>query len=64
MTDKKRIAIYTQDAKLGNEVKGATRYVYLATLLHEQGYDVDFITSGFQHWEKRIHYSRWCSRHW
>ena len=31
MTDKKRIAIYTQDAKLGNEVKGATRYVYLAT---------------------------------
>lgn len=53
MTDKKRIAIYTQDAKLGNEVKGATRYVYLATLLHEHGYDVDFITSGFQHWEKR-----------
>ena len=53
MTDQKRIAIYTQDAKLGNEVKGATRYVYLATLLHEHGYDVDFITSGFQHWEKR-----------
>lgn len=53
MTDKKRIAIYTQDAKLGNEVKGATRYVYLATLLHEHGYDVDFITSEFQHWEKR-----------
>ena len=53
MTDKKRIAIYTQDAKLGNEVKGATRYVYFATLLHEHGYDVDFITSGFQHWEKR-----------
>ena len=53
MTDRKRIAIYTQDAKLGNEVKGATRYVYLATLLHEHGYDVDFITSGFQHWEKR-----------
>ena len=53
MTEKKRIAIYTQDAKLGNEVKGATRYVYLATLLHEHGYDVDFITSGFQHWEKR-----------
>lgn len=53
MTDKKRIAIYTQDAKLGNEVKGATRYVYLATLLHEHGFDVDFITSGFQHWEKR-----------
>ena len=53
MTDKKRIAIYTQDAKLGHEVKGATRYVYLATLLHEHGYDVDFITSGFQHWEKR-----------
>lgn len=53
MSAKKKIAIYTQDAKLGNEVKGATRYVYLATLLHEHGYDVDFITSGFQHWEKR-----------
>lgn len=53
MPSKGHIAIYTQDAKLGHEVKGATRYTYLATLLHSQGYDVDFITSGFQHWEKR-----------
>lgn len=54
MSDKKKyIAIYTQDAKLGDEVKGATRYVFLATLLHSCGYEVDFITSGFQHWEKR-----------
>lgn len=53
MPSKGHIAIYTQDAKLGHEVKGATRYVYLATLLCEQGYDVDFITSGFQHWDKQ-----------
>lgn len=53
MPSQGHIAIYTQDAKLGREVKGATRYVYLATLLCEQGYDVDFITSGFQHWDKK-----------
>lgn len=34
-------------------VKGATRYTFLATLLVERGFDVDFITSGFQRWEKR-----------
>ena len=39
--------------KLGHEVKGATRYTFLATLLVERGFNVDFITSGFQHWEKR-----------
>ncbi|MBE6469089.1 MAG: glycosyltransferase family 4 protein [Coriobacteriaceae bacterium] len=41
------------DARLGDEVKGATRYTYLATLLAEQGWEVDFITASFQHWEKR-----------
>lgn len=53
MASKGRIAIFSIDAKLGREVKGATRYVYLAELLHRSGYDVDFITSRFQHWEKR-----------
>ena len=53
MSRKPRIAIFSADAKLGHEVKGATRYTFLATLLVERGFDVDFITSGFQHWEKR-----------
>lgn len=49
----KRIAIFSIDAKLGREVKGATRYVYLAETLAAEGYEVDFLTSRFQHWEKR-----------
>lgn len=53
MSRKPRIAIFSADAKLGHEVKGATRYTFLATLLVERGFNVDFITSGFQHWEKR-----------
>lgn len=53
MASKGRIAIFSIDAKLGREVKGATRYVYLAELLQHSGYQVDFITSRFQHWEKR-----------
>ena len=53
MASKGRIAIFSIDAKLGREVKGATRYVYLAELLQRSGYEVDFITSRFQHWEKR-----------
>lgn len=48
-----RIAVVSVDARLGDEVKGATRYTYLATLLAERGWEVDFITASFQHWEKR-----------
>lgn len=53
MASKGRIAIFSIDARLGREVKGATRYVYLAEMLSQSGYEVDFITSRFQHWEKR-----------
>ena len=53
MAGKPRIAIFSIDAKLGSEVRGATRYTYLARLLTERGFEVDFITSAFQHWEKR-----------
>lgn len=48
-----RIAVVSVDARLGGEVKGATRYTYLATLLAARGWEVDFITASFQHWEKR-----------
>ena len=53
MTAKGRIAVFSIDAKLADEVKGATRYTFLATLLSRHGYEVDFVTSGFQHWDKR-----------
>ncbi|QWT18123.1 glycosyltransferase [Collinsella sp. zg1085] len=53
MSASKKIAIVSADAKLGSELKGATRYVYLAERLSAAGYQVDFITASFQHWEKR-----------
>ncbi|MBY4797001.1 glycosyltransferase family 4 protein [Collinsella sp. AGMB00827] len=53
MSRARRIAVLSVDAKLGNEVRGATRYTYLASLLAEHGFEVDFITASFQHWEKR-----------
>lgn len=52
MTAKGRIAVFSLDAKLGREVRGATRYTFLATLLASHGYEVDFVTSSFQHWDK------------
>ena len=53
MDRKPRIAIFSIDAKLGREVRGATRYTFLAALLAANGFEVDFITSAFQHWDKR-----------
>ncbi len=54
MAGKKRIAVFSIDAKLGDEVRGATRYTFLCELLARAGYEVDFITSRFQHWDKRF----------
>ena len=50
-TDKK-IAIVTMGVKLGNETRGYTRFRFLAEFLAEKGYQVDLITSTFQHWDK------------
>lgn len=47
----KRIAIVTLAVALENE-KGYSRFRFLANLLSEY-YDVDLITSSFQHWEKK-----------
>lgn len=49
-----RIAVYSIDAKLGDEFKGATRYTFLCALLAQAGYEVHFITSRFQHWDKEM----------
>ena len=51
-TRPKRIAVVTQGVKLGDETKGYTRFRFLSELLAREGFDVDLITSTFQHWEK------------
>lgn len=47
----KKIAILTMGVRLKDE-KGYTRFAYLAEFLSEMGYQVDLITTTFQHWEK------------
>ena len=49
---KKRIAVWTQGVKLPGEVRGYTRFRKIAEMLVAAGFDVDLITSSFQHWEK------------
>ena len=47
-----RIAIITMGVKLGEETMGYTRFLTLAEELAAAGFEVDLITSSFQHWEK------------
>ncbi len=47
-----RIAVVTMGVKLGNETRGYTRFRFIAELLAEHGFEVDLITSAFQHWNK------------
>jgi glycosyltransferase involved in cell wall biosynthesis len=47
-----RIGIITMGVKLLGETRGYTRYWSLATMLAEAGFEVDLITSRFQHWDK------------
>ena len=44
-----RIAVVTMGVKLGDETRGYTRFRVLSEMLVEQGFDVDLITSSFQH---------------
>ena len=48
----KRIAVVTQGVKLPGETRGYTRFRFIAQVLAEAGFEVDLITSTFQHWEK------------
>ncbi len=48
----RRIAVVTQGVKLGDETRGYTRFRFLCELLAAQGFEVDLITSTFQHWDK------------
>lgn len=47
----KKIAVITMGVKLEGE-KGYTRFRYLSEFLTDAGYQVDLITTTFQHWEK------------
>lgn len=47
----KKIAVITMGVKLNNE-KGYSRFRYLSEFLSDAGYEVDLITTTFQHWEK------------
>lgn len=52
-TDVQRIAVVTMGVKLPGELKGYTRFRKIAEMLSEAGFEVDLITSTFQHWEKQ-----------
>ncbi len=52
-TARKRLAIVTMGVKLGDETRGYTRFRKLSEMLVEHGFEVDLITSSFQHWEKQ-----------
>ncbi|MEG0376740.1 MAG: glycosyltransferase family 4 protein, partial [Raoultibacter sp.] len=54
-----KIAVVTMGVKLGDETRGYTRFRYLSELLVNEGFEVDLITSTFQHWDKA---HRDCSR--
>lgn len=47
----KKIAVITMGVRLEGE-KGYTRFRYLCEFLTKAGYEVDLITTTFQHWEK------------
>jgi glycosyltransferase involved in cell wall biosynthesis len=54
MADRRaRIAVISMGVKLGNEEKGYTRFLSLSEQLAAAGFEVELITSSFQHWEKR-----------
>lgn len=48
----KRIAVVTLGVKLADEVRGYTRFRKIAEMLAAAGFEVDLITSSFQHWDK------------
>lgn len=48
----RRVAVVTQGVKLGDETRGYTRFRFLSELLAREGFEVDLITSTFQHWDK------------
>lgn len=52
-TTPKKLAVVTMGVKLGNETKGYDRFKFLSAMLVKAGFEVDLITTTFQHWEKK-----------
>lgn len=50
--ERRRLAVVTMGVKLPGELRGYTRFRKLSEMLVDAGFDVDLITSSFQHWEK------------
>jgi glycosyltransferase involved in cell wall biosynthesis len=48
-----RIAFVTMGVKLPGETMGYTRFASLAQIFCQHGYEVELITTSFQHWEKQ-----------
>ena len=48
----KRIALVVEAVRLEGETRGQSRIQFLARLLSQEGFEVDLITSTFQHWDK------------
>lgn len=51
-TRTKRVAVVTMGVKLGDETRGYTRFKAIAEMLSDAGFEVDLVTSSFQHWDK------------
>ncbi|HAM16542.1 MAG TPA: glycosyltransferase WbuB [Eggerthellaceae bacterium] len=47
-----RVAVVTQGVKLEGETRGYVRFRVIAEMLAAEGFEVDLITSTFQHWDK------------
>lgn len=48
----RKIALVTMDVRLPGETQGLDRTAFIAGMLADAGYEVDLITSSFQHWDK------------
>ena len=48
----RRIALVVEAVRLEGETRGQSRIQFLACLLAGEGFEVDLITSTFQHWDK------------
>ena len=49
---KPRIALVVEAVRLRGETRGQSRMEFLSSLLVREGFEVDLITSTFQHWDK------------
>ncbi len=52
MKSRGRIVIVAADVRLPGEARGLDREAYIADLLARSGFDVELVTSSFQHWDK------------